>query len=268
MKINKLLLIAIKASIDAGNKIMEIYSGEIEVFHKNDLSPLTKADRVSNEEIMAHISKSSIPIISEENKQLDYEKRKHWDKCWLVDPLDGTKEFINRNGEFTVNIALVEKGLPILGVIYVPSTRELYYADVKKKYACKNIVSKNANKMNLSDSHFLKISEISEDLIRVVGSRSHMNNDTLEFINSIKKSLKKDITMVTVGSSLKFCKVAEGKADIYPRFAPTMEWDTAAGQAICNALGFEVLNSETNEPLKYNKEDLLNPGFIVSRKIR
>ena len=183
-----------------------------------------------------------------------------------MDPLDGTKEFIKRNGEFTVNIALCKNGLPILGVIYVPVSRELYYADVQKKEAYKTILDQDhrmvAKLFEATDRIFPE--KTNKKSIRVVGSRSHMDQTTLDFISALEKTHEK-VEIVSTGSSLKFCLLAEGSADIYPRFAPTMEWDTAAGQAICNAVGLQVMARDTKNTLRYNKADLHNPYFIVQR---
>ena len=262
----KNLEIAIEAAIEAGKAILQIYDlPEIEVTHKGDDSPLTKADSASNQVINSYLEKTEFPIISEENKQLEFGIRKNWNTCWIVDPLDGTKEFIKKNGEFTVNIALCEKGSPIFGVIYVPVSRELYYADVRSAESYKAILSTDHE---LNGELFKKEDRIypgtkNEQILRVVGSRSHMNDDTLEFIDSVKNQYK-DLEIVSKGSSLKFCLVAEGKADVYPRFAPTMEWDTAAGHAICRAVGLKVTSQESKEELEYNKENLLNPYFLIS----
>ena len=262
---NKNLRIAIEASIDAGDEIMKVYNSDFNFELKSDDSPLTLADKNANEVINSYLVKTGIPIISEENAQIDYEIRKKWDTCWIVDPLDGTKEFIKRNGEFTVNIALVENGKPVLGVIYVPDSKEIYYADVIKKEAYYLKLSSVQVSMDtvIKESKKITYKKIKQDLIRIVGSRSHMNQETLDFIEQQKRDFS-NIEIVSKGSSLKFCLVAEGKADIYPRFAPTMEWDTAAGQAICNALGIDVISNETNLSLGYNKENLLNPWFLVS----
>jgi 3'(2'), 5'-bisphosphate nucleotidase len=263
---NKNLITAIEASLKAGKAIMEVYDTEFDVELKNDNSPLTEADKRANEIINSFLLPTNIPIISEENKQTDFAIRKNWQTCWVVDPVDGTKEFIKRNGEFTVNIALVENGLPILGVIYVPASKILYYSDVKNKKAFKACLDAH----NTSFEAILKIAKpvtpktSTTNLIQVVGSRSHMNQDTMDFVDSLKNNGNK-VEIVSKGSSLKFCLVAEGNADIYPRFAPTMEWDTAAGHAICNAVGLQVISKETNKPLLYNKENLLNSYFLVSK---
>ena len=260
------LIIAINAAIQAGKEIMNVYNGEFDVELKDDASPLTIADKNANDIINQYLVKTAIPIISEENAQIDYEIRKDWETCWIVDPLDGTKEFIKRNDEFTVNIALVDSGKPILGVIFVPVSKELYFADVNKKEA--HYVKLSSLNKSLDDQlkNSIKIDKhISPpDKVRVVGSRSHMNKETSDFVEGLKKGNKK-VQIISKGSSLKFCLVAMGKADIYPRFAPTMEWDTAAAQAICEAVGVKVISQKTNDPLLYNKENLLNPWFLVSR---
>ena len=259
-----LLSIAIISSVEAGEAIMKVYSNKINVIYKEDESPLTLADKNANEIINKYLIKSKIPIISEENKILTYDERKNWDQCWIVDPLDGTKEFIKRNGEFTVNIALIEHSKPILGVIYVPATKTLYFTseDCLKSYK----VLLKTNTISIDDifNNAIEIfpTQENDSILRIVGSRSHLNEATKSYILKIEKKNKTKI--VSRGSSLKFCLIAEGGAEIYPRFAPTMEWDTAAGQAICEAVGVKVIDITTNEPLKYNKHNLLNPYFLVS----
>lgn len=266
-KMEDQLELAIKAAIEAGKAILKVYElPDIEVEHKGDNSPLTLADSASNEVINSYLEKTSYPIISEENRQLDFDIRKNWETCWIVDPLDGTKEFIKKNGEFTVNIALCHEGSPIFGVIYVPVTRELYYANVLKHYAFRTTLSPmheiTAGLFDEKDRIYP--ADDSEVSLRVVGSRSHMNQDTTDFIDAVQKQYK-EVATVSKGSSLKFCLVAEGSADVYPRFAPTMEWDTAAGHAICNAVGLKVTSQETKKELRYNKENLLNPYFLVGK---
>ena len=263
--INKELEIAIKAAVDGGAAIMEIYAqDDLGVEYKEDQSPLTLADKKCNDVINKYLIKTAHPIISEENRQLEYQERKDWETCWIVDPLDGTKEFVKRNGEFTVNIALIKEGKPLLGVIYVPDTKELYVADVTRNKAGKFILDKHKVVVKDLDMDANRIgpNNASKELVRVVGSRSHMNEATESFVASLN-GIYDEVDIVSKGSSLKFCLVAEGKADVYPRFAPTMEWDTAAGQAICEAVGLEVISKETDQPLLYNKENLLNPWFIV-----
>lgn len=266
---NKNLEIAVTASLKAGKAIMEVYNTAFDVEYKDDNSPLTAADQKANEIINAHLKQTPYPIISEENKQTDYAIRKTWDTCWIVDPVDGTKEFVKRNGEFTVNIALVSNGIPELGVIYVPVTQTLYYADVSEKQAYKVILDSHEATLEtvIKNAQVLKSKVIKSKIVKVVGSRSHQNSETLDFIETLKNS-GNSVALVSKGSSLKFCLLAEGLADIYPRFAPTMEWDTAAGHAICKAVGIKVISKETNKELQYNKENLLNPWFIASSNER
>lgn len=257
---------AIQSAIEAGAAILTIYDSDVEVTIKEDDSPLTAADLASNKVINGYLGKTDIPVISEENRQISHSERGSWKRCWVVDPLDGTKEFIKKNGEFTVNIAICEQGTPILGVIYVPVSRELYYADVADKTAYKTVLRADHS---LANALFDPEDEIrpaagGNGLIRVVGSRSHMNQDTLDYMEGLKDRFSR-IEIVSKGSSLKFCLVAEGKADVYPRFAPTMEWDTAAGHAICKAVGLQVLSQRTKKELEYNKADLLNDYFLVQK---
>ncbi len=265
--ISDILKIAIKASLEAGEIIMKIYDTAFEVKLKDDKSPLTEADKQANEIINSYLQPTNIPIISEENRQTEYSIRKNWQTCWVVDPVDGTKEFIKRNGEFTVNIALVTNQKPVLGVIYVPAVKVLYVADVNAKIAFKAELDSHKSTIDsiMKIAQPIKPQRVSEELVRVVGSRSHMNQETIDFIDTLKQG-GNDVEIVSKGSSLKFCLIAEGNADVYPRYAPTMEWDTAAGQAVCNAVGVAVISKETNKPLLYNKENLLNPWFLVSKQ--
>jgi 3'(2'), 5'-bisphosphate nucleotidase len=263
---NKLLNTAIKASVEAGAEIMKIYGESFEVTLKTDNSPLTIADENANAIINTHLLKTDIPIISEENKQTAYATRKTWDTCWMVDPLDGTKEFVKRNGEFTVNIALIKNNKPVLGVIYVPVTKTLYYALVSDQKAYKITLEDHCYSTEIHSKVKEELIPIREDSaeIKVVASRSHLNEETEAFMANLEKQ-GKQVSTVSVGSSLKFCLVAEGKATIYPRFAPTMEWDTAAGHAICNAVGLKVMQKDIDKELQYNKAALLNPHFIVKK---
>ncbi|MDW5288991.1 3'(2'),5'-bisphosphate nucleotidase CysQ [Formosa sp. PL04] len=262
---NASLKTAIEASLKAGEVIMQVYDTAFNVELKDDKSPLTEADKKANDVINSFLIPTEIPIISEENKQTDFSVRKNWETCWIVDPVDGTKEFIKRNGEFTVNIALVTNGKPVLGVIYVPAVKTLYYADVTKNEGFKVELKDHNTSLDyiLEHAEALQPKSADSNPVEVVGSRSHMSQDTLDFVETLKGN-GKEVEIVSKGSSLKFCLVAEGNADVYPRFAPTMEWDTAAGQAICNAVGIEVISKETNSSLLYNKENLLNPYFLVS----
>lgn len=261
----KLLSTAIQAAIEAGAEIMKIYANDFQVELKSDNSPLTMADQNANTVINSYLIKTNIPIISEENKQTDFQERKNWETCWMVDPLDGTKEFVKRNGEFTVNIALIANNKPVLGVIYVPVTKTLYYAIVAEQKAYKTILEKHTSSgvELFTPKDKIHPKKDSKETIKVVGSRSHKSAETEAFIQSLEQQ-GKQVEIVSKGSSLKFCLVAEGEANIYPRFAPTMEWDTAAGHAICNAVGLKVWQVSQEKELQYNKENLLNPYFIVA----
>lgn len=260
MKTN--LYVAIQAVLDAGKEILKIYETDFSVETKGDDSPLTHADTNANAVINRYLKTTNIPIISEENCQLEYSERKKWSQCWIVDPLDGTKEFIKKNGEFTVNIALVENGSPVLGVIYVPVSKELYFTSEDGKTSKKIIVSSEEISVDeiFEKAKTIKPSAIISE-VKIVGSRSHLNEDTKNFISEIEKDTKVEI--VSKGSSLKFCLVAEGLAHIYPRYAPTMEWDTAAGHAICRAVGVNVIDQSTGKAMQYNKPNLLNNYFVV-----
>ena len=262
MNFKELLVKAINASIEGGHAIMEVYASEFAVEHKDDKSPLTLADKNCNEVIETHLLSTGIPFLSEEGAKISFEERKNWEYFWLVDPLDGTKEFVKRNGEFTVNIALIHNGNPILGVIYVPVKEELYFAlDGLGSYkAGQNLTIDNLENLILN-SNKLPV-DYNRDNYVVVGSRSHMSTETEAFFEEKKKE-HGDVEVMTVGSSLKLCMVAEGKADAYPRYAPTMEWDTGAGHAIAKYAGFSVKQYNTIDDIIYNKEYLLNPWFLV-----
>ncbi|NND88371.1 MAG: 3'(2'),5'-bisphosphate nucleotidase CysQ [Flavobacteriaceae bacterium] len=262
----KYLKTAIQAAIEAGAAIMQVYETPFDVELKEDDSPLTQADKKANDVINRYLETTPFPIISEENKQTDYSTRKDWDQCWIVDPLDGTKEFVKRNGEFTVNIALIKDEQTLLGVIYVPVSKTLYFTAADAKKAFKIQLTSDTMDIDtiLTQANEIQPEDPSENSpLKIVGSRSHLNEDTKAFISE-KEKRKAGVEIVSKGSSLKFCLVAEGDAHMYPRFAPTMEWDTAAGQAICQAVGIQVIDQETGAPLKYNRENLLNPHFLVS----
>ena len=256
----------INAAINAGLEILEIYnSNDFEVSYKEGDMPLTRADLAANQIIQEVLETTNIPIISEENKEINYSTRKSWDTCWIVDPLDGTKEFIKRNGDFTVNIALIENGKPVFGVIYVPVSEELYIGDVKKQKSFKIKTNKEFEKLGELIYNYSEIKPSQEaNVIRVVGSKSHMNEETRQFVGDLQSTSNKPVEIVSRGSSLKFCLVASGEAQVYPRYAPTMEWDTAAGQAICEAVGLKVIDQATQKPMLYNRENLLNSHFLVT----
>lgn len=265
---NKLLQCAIKAALLAGKDILAIYNdpnADFNIERKADNSPLTIADRLSHKRIAELLSKTPYPVLSEEGKLTDYQTRKDWHTLWIVDPLDGTKEFIKRNGEFTVNIALVTDKVPTMGVIYVPVTRELYFAEESLgayKITLANDSEADADLDSLiGKASSLPLPQPARDFT-IVASRSHLSPETEEYIENLKK-VHQHVNIISSGSSLKICRIAEGSADIYPRFAPTMEWDTAAGHAIVRATGKNIYHTDESTPLEYNKENLLNPWFIV-----
>ena len=259
----KHLKIAIEASLEAGKAILEIYhSGEFDIEIKGDNTPLTKADKVAHNVIVSYLEKTKIPVLSEEGKEMPFAERKDWKQLWIVDPIDGTKEFIKRNGEFTVNIALIADQKTELGVIFVPVSGDLYFSTVAlgsfkinvglDSYSIEDIIEA-AHKLPLQRE---------DRTFTVVASRSHMSQETRAYVDEMKEK-HGVINLISKGSSLKLCMVAEGTADCYPRFAPTMEWDTAAGQAICEHAGFEVFDWSTKEQMLYNREELLNNWFLV-----
>jgi 3'(2'), 5'-bisphosphate nucleotidase len=242
----------------AGDVIMAIYEKDFEIEFKADTSPLTEADKAAHNVIEQGLksldekNNTVIPIMSEEGKNIPYEDRKNWDYFWMVDPVDGTKEFIKKNGEFTVNIALISKGVPVLGVVYAPALGQMFWA-------------KKGDGAYKDEQALPFKSETQRESYKVVASRSHMSDETREFIEGIETDKTKEL--VSIGSSLKICLVAEGEADIYPRLGPTMEWDTAAAHAVVIEAGLELRRYEGGvKPLQltYNKPNLLNPFFVVT----
>jgi 3'(2'), 5'-bisphosphate nucleotidase len=241
-------------ALAAGEKIMEIYEkADFGVDMKADNSPLTLADIASHEHIVASLARLTpdIPVLSEESRTIGYQERSRWSTFWLVDPLDGTKEFIKRNGEFTVNIALVEGGKPVLGVVHTPALGVTYYASK----------GKGAFKQENGTSRPINVQAETSGDLNVVASRSHAGPDTEVFLANLGKDYT--VKLVSKGSALKLCLVAEGAAHLYPRLGPTMEWDTAAAQCVAEEAGAVVTDVE-GKHLAYNKENLLNPFFIVS----
>lgn len=257
--------LAIKAALDAGKEILDVYHNEdFDVDFKSDDSPLTKADLRAHQCIVRYLEPLQIPILSEEGVHDAFETRANWTDLWVVDPLDGTKEFIKRNGEFTVNIAYIKNNSPQFGIIYVPVKDTLYFGG-------KSIGSfKMKNCLNTEFATFDELLEKSADLRKgsypekhtIVASRSHLSPETEAFFKEREKEYG-EIETVSMGSSLKICLVAENKAHVYPRYAPTMEWDTAAGHAIAQGSGKELLDYKTKAPMKYNREQLRNNWFIV-----
>jgi 3'(2'), 5'-bisphosphate nucleotidase len=270
INMDSLLIEAIIAAITAGEAVLEIYGSGFSVQQKEDRSPLTLADKRSHEAIDDKLKSGQagrLPILSEEGRNIPFEERKAWEYYWLVDPLDGTKEFIRRNGEFTVNIALIRNDRPVMGVVLLPVKDILYFAAEGTGAFKLSGTSKIKNGIRLEDikREAIRLTAKSKTAKRpytVIASRSHMSDETSSFIDAIRNEYG-EIEIIPAGSSLKFCLVAEGTADVYPRFGPTMEWDTAAGQAVVELAGGTVLNHETDLPLRYNRENLLNPWFIV-----
>ncbi|NOU59253.1 3'(2'),5'-bisphosphate nucleotidase CysQ [Marinifilum caeruleilacunae] len=262
----ELLLEAISASLQAGQEILKVYQSEdFEVQLKSDNTPLTIADQRAHNKIVSILERLEIPILSEEGEHLPYAERQKWEHCWIVDPLDGTKEFIKRNDEFTVNIALIDKARPVAGVIYVPVLKQLYFADLELgAYRIDNVENWNHDLDSLVERSLkLPLMHRREEII-VVGSRSHMNDQTKQFIDGLKQD-NDQVKLLSRGSSLKLCMIAEGEADVYPRFGPIMEWDVAAGHAIVSASGGKMLEFETKEEVRYNKNDLMSPHFVCTR---
>ncbi len=243
------------AVAEAGAEILRIYSDpdRFDTRHKEDHSPLTAADVAANKLLVARLREltPAIPILSEESKQAPWHDRKHWEQCWVVDPLDGTKEFLKRNDEFTVNVALVRDHKPILGVVFAPALQKWYFA-ARHEGAWRQIGGGVMDRLHVAEKP-------ADRPWKVVGSRSHGTPEVDAFVARLGEA-----EMVAMGSSLKLCLVADGSADVYPRLGPTSEWDTCAAQAVVEEAGGQVLDAETGEPLRYNaRESVLNPHFIV-----
>ena len=261
--------IAIQAALKAGEAILDVYnSDDFGVETKEDTSPLTLADQRAHNIIAEYLKDTGIPLLSEEGKHTPFDERSKWNRFWLVDPLDGTKEFIKRNDEFTVNIALVEEGKTIFGVVFAPVIKELYVGIAGRgAYRCKS-----ENNMDQPLDYLLQFADrlplesiqtgSQTETFRVVASRSHYNEETQKYVESLDSG-GKEISLVSKGSSLKLCMVAAGEAEVYPRLGPTMEWDTAAAHAVVKASGKNVFRTDNGEELCYNKQNLLNPYFVV-----
>lgn len=264
---------AILAAIEAGKQIVEVYNTPFAVEIKNDNTPVTLADKTASDCIIQLLSDTNIPVLSEEGEHTDYAIRQHWQQLWIVDPLDGTKEFVKRNGEFTVNIALVDNQHPVLGVIYSPIYHDLYFA-LKELGAYK--IDRHTMMAILDDIHHYDLEQLLQkgerlplafkpSVYTIVASRSHLSSEIAQHIETRKRT-HTHIDVINTGSSIKMCWVAEGKAHEYPRFGTTMEWDTAAGQAILEQAGGELIDAKTQQSLHYNKENLVNSWFIAKRK--
>ncbi|UCG14111.1 MAG: 3'(2'),5'-bisphosphate nucleotidase CysQ [Deltaproteobacteria bacterium] len=277
------LMRALAAAIIAGEAILEIYQGEIDVVYKEDDTPLTLADERAHSVILNHLqteSPHSIPVLSEEGKHASYDERRKWEYFWLVDPLDGTKEFVKKRGEFSVNIALIERKRPVLGVVLAPvgglvylaaeglGAYKLFYGERTEHLLAVLRTSKETSAPLpgiLESGEKLPMEQPPDsrgDGISVVGSRSHGTEAVANFVGALEQQHGK-VELKPAGSALKFCLVAQGSADMYPRFGPTMEWDTAAGQCVVEQSGGAVLRMSDRAPLDYNKRDLRNPYFIA-----
>ncbi len=294
MKNNEMTTTAVQAALDAGEAILTIYARDFDVEIKSDNSPLTEADKASHEIIVSALETTPYPVLSEESAKITYDERKDWETYWLVDPLDGTKEFIKRNGEFTVNIALIENGRPVFGVVFAPVLDVLYWGQLAEgmeqgAWRCTACAGRTVEDIRSMATPCAVRHAPSGSTLRVVASRSHRNEETEDFIAELEEKYG-PAECVSQGSSLKLCMVADGTADIYPRIAPTMEWDTAAAHAVVAAAGGAVfeydpaipaesyslqsaesrVQRESNSmphapcPLHYNKQNLLNPYFVVS----
>lgn len=249
MHLQSLTTLARSTALEAGRIILSIYNSfDQGLEYKVDESPLTKADIAAHEVIVKYLKETGFPVLSEEGKFTPYSIRRNWDYYWLVDPLDGTKEFIKKNGEFTVNIALIHQQEPILGVVYAPVLGWLYWGN-REEGAWKQESGKSPQKLKAIPDASVKT---------IVASRSHMTEETQAYIDQFPGA-----ETISMGSSLKFMLVAEDQAQLYPRFSPTMEWDTAAAQAIVEASGRHVLTYPDLEPMKYNREDMRNGWFVV-----
>ena len=252
--------ILVKAVIEASSEILKIYNTEFEIEIKSDNSPVTQADKISSKILVKHLSKTGVPIISEEEEKLDYEKRKHLSKLWLVDPIDGTKEFIKRSGQFCISIGLIEDGQPILGLIANPTKQTILFGGKGIGAYC---IPYDANDIFDAKWQITPKQNLTEKVI--LHSNGGYSGSVIKFVRLLEEKHGK-LTVIKKGSALKFFDLVKGKADFYIRLAPTMEWDIAGGQAIYEALGGEVLHFESRMPLTYNKPQLKNPYFIAKRK--
>ena len=250
---------------EAGRAILDVYETDFEVRRKSDASPVTEADLRADRVIRERLEERypGVPVLSEENsEQAAYEERHDWPCYWLVDPLDGTKEFIKRNGQFTVNIALIEGGRPVAGVVFAPALELLYYALNQDGGQEAFKVGQGGAAVRLDTGRLDYGRRGRGKRLVIAGSRSHASAEMTAFVEEQKQHYE-EVKFIAMGSSLKICLVAEGGADIYPRLGPTMEWDTAAAHAVANAAGRRIVEYQSDRELRYNKRDLHNPWFIV-----
>lgn len=268
MDYKALLKLAVTAAFKAGEEILKIYTTDFFVETKSDNTPVTLADKASGHCIAKILAASNIPVISEEEEIVNYSIRKHWKHVWIVDPLDGTKEYVKRNGEFAVNIALVEEGKPVIGVIFAPVLKDIYFAYTNggSYKITQHDMIVELTKKNLPDHLFDYSKKLPTQKLpktyTVVASRSHLSREINVRVETLKK-LYGEVDMISVGSSIKQCWVAEGKAHEYARYGTTMEWDTAAGQCILEESGGRLIDLETELPMRYNKENMKNSFFVA-----
>lgn len=270
-RLEELLDSALRASLRAGAELLRIYRSDYAVSHKADASPVTEGDLASQKAILAVLQADApeIPVLSEEQAEVPYPERRDWAHAWVVDPLDGTKEFLKENGEFTTNVALISAGRPILGVVYAPAVGTIYWgSEAVGAYRgsidpeeLEDMVDANALRAR---GQRLPIMAASSRPFTIAASRSHLNEPTEAYIAELAAE-RGEPAWITAGSAVKLCLVAEGSADVYPRLGTTMEWDSAAGDAVVRAAGGDVISYESGEPLRYNKPDLRNPWFVVRR---
>jgi len=268
----ELLKLSVKAALMAGDEILRIYNTDFDVETKSDNTPVTSADKASGKCIAAVLADSGIPVISEEEEIERFDVRREWPRVWIVDPLDGTKEYVKRNGEFTVNIALVENQVPVIGVIYVPVTRDIYFAaqghgsyKITQHDLIYELTKKNISEHLFEFAKKLPLQKPPKSYT-LVASRSHLSREVNDRIGELRR-LYGQVDIISVGSSIKQCWVAEGRAHEYPRFGTTMEWDTAAGQCILEQAGSSLVDYETRKPMVYNKESMKNSYFIALQGI-
>lgn len=262
MDYHVLLEVAMRASLEAGKAILDVYQSRYDVQFKADQSPVTAADLAAHRVLVELLSATDIPVLSEEGSSVDYAIRSTWEYYWLIDPLDGTKEFIHQNGEFTVNVALIHRDQPVLGVVFIPVTDDLFAGIVGGSgWHFPNMSTLSSTTWKEMNS-FVIIPSANQDHYRVAVSRSHMDAATELYLQNLRLE-KRFLETVSAGSSMKFCLVAQGRADEYPRFGPTMEWDTAAGHAILLSIGKNIYSLQDGDVIRYNKKEMINGPFVA-----
>lgn len=264
---SEITIVALKAAVLAGAEIMEVHGGNLHTRYKEDDSPVTLADQRAHEAILKTLQITGIPVLSEEMAAPDFGMRRQWQQYWLVDPLDGTKEFVRGGEDFTVNIALMENNHPVMGIIVLPASGRVYVGGTAMGATYKAKLKTLEWTPGLKTSFREIKPEKTANKIGVAVSISHLSEDTLAYVGELRRKYGEErVEILRRGGAVKFCLLAEGNAMMYPRFSPCMEWDTAAGQAICEATGATMKRFEDMQPLEYNKKSLLNPPFIITTK--